>query len=378
MDFSYSQEQKEYRKEIINFAKEHLNDENYLEQYDPKMWKETADFGLFGLTIGEEYKGLGENYQTAAYVYESLGYACKNNGFIFVINNHVWVSQNMIYLYGSKELKDKYIYNMVEGKKIGAIAITEANAGSDALSMTTMARKEGDNYILNGSKMFISNGPIADIFLVFAITKESPKKITAFVVEKTFEGVKTGPNIEKMGLHACPTSELILHNVHVPKENILGKVDGGSTILMQALEWERCYEFAPHVGVMQRIMEGCIKHVKTRQQFGKPIGDYQAISHKIADMKIAIEMSKIMLYKIAWLKDMNKTAYTEASIFKTYVSEKYIKTCQDAVQIFGAYGYTKEYELERELRDALACSIYSGTNEMQKNTIYEMVKMMFG
>ncbi len=177
MDFSYSQEQKEYRKEIINFAKEHLNDENYLEQYDPKMWKETADFGLFGLTIGEEYKGLGENYQTAAYVYESLGYACKNNGFIFVINNHVWVSQNMIYLYGSKELKDKYIYNMVEGKKIGAIAITEANAGSDALSMTTMARKEGDNYILNGSKMFISNGPIADIFLVFAITKESPKKL---------------------------------------------------------------------------------------------------------------------------------------------------------------------------------------------------------
>lgn len=376
MDFSYSQEQKEYRKEIINFAKENLNDENCLEQYEPKMWEKTADFGLFGLTIGEEYGGLGESYQTAAYVYESLGYACKNNGFIFVINNHVWVSQNIIYLYGSKELKDKYIENMVAGKKIGAIGITEANAGSDALSMGTTAKKEGDHYILNGSKMFISNGPIADIFLVFAVTKESPKKITAFVVEREFEGVKTGTNIEKMGLHACPTSELFLHNVHVPKENIVRRVDCGSTILMQALEWERCYEFAPHVGVMQRIMEECIKHGKTRQQFGKPIGDYQSISHKIANMKTAIEMSRLMLYKIAWLKDRNRTAYTEASIFKTYVSEKYIKTCQDAVQIFGAYGYTKEYGLERELRDALASSIYSGTNEMQKNTIYEMVKMM--
>lgn len=376
MEFSYSQEQKEYRKEIINFARENLNDEEFLEQYNPEMWKKVSDFGLLGLTIGEEYGGLGESYQTAAYVYESLGYACKNNGFIFVINNHVWVSQNVIYLYGSRELKDKYIPNMITGEHIGAIAITEVNSGSDAFSMVTTAKEEGDYYILNGGKMFISNGPIADIFVVFAVTQENPKKITAFVVERAFEGVKTGPDIEKMGLHACPTSELILDNVKVPKENILGRIGGGANILTRAIEWERCYEFAPHVGVMQRIMEECIKQVKMRTQFGKPIGEYQAVSHKIAEMKIAIEMSKLMLYKIAWLKDKKRTAYTEVSVFKTYVSENYIKTCRDALQIFGAYGYTKEYGIERELRDALACSIYSGTNEMQKNTIYEMVKMM--
>ena len=223
MDFTYSQEQKDYRNEIINFARENLNDEEYLEKYNENMWKKVSEFGILSLNIGEEYGGLGENYQTAAFVYESLGYACKNNGLIFVINNHIWVSQNIIYLYGSKTLKDKYIPQMITGEKIGAIAITEPNAGSDAFSMVTTAKKDGDDYILNGSKMFISNGPIADIFVVFAVTNEDAKKITAFVVEKSFDGVKTGPDIEKMGLNACPTCELILDNVRVQKENILGK-----------------------------------------------------------------------------------------------------------------------------------------------------------
>lgn len=376
MDFSYTSEQKEYRREIINFARENLNTEEYLEKYSKDMWKKVSDFGLLGITIGEEYGGLGESFETAAYVFETLGYACKNNGFVFVINNHIWVSQNIIYLYGSKELKDKYIPQMITGDKIGAIAITEPESGSDAFSMVTSAVEDGDSYILNGSKMFISNGPIADVFVVFAVTKQEPKRITAFVVEKSMCGVKTGPDIGKMGLNACPTSELILENVRVPKENILGRLNGGSSILTSAIEWERCYEFAPHVGAMQRIMELCLEQVKGRKQFGKPIGEYQAISHKIADMKIAIETAKLMLYKIGWLKDQKRSAFTETSIFKVFVSENYIKTCRDAMQIFGAYGYTTEYEIERELRDALACSIYSGTNEMQRNTIYSMASML--
>ena len=350
MDFSLSKEQKEYRKEIIHFAKENLNDSEYLEKYSKEMWEKVSEFGLLGLTIGEEYGGLGESYQTAAVAFEALGYACKNNGFIFVINNHIWVSQNVIYLYGSKELKDKYIPEMVEGKKIGAIAITEAEAGSDSFGMSTKAVEEDDCYVLNGTKMFISNGPIADVFVVFAVTETEPvKKYTAFVVERNFEGVHTGEDIEKMGLGACPTSELILENVRVSKENILGKINEGGRILTSAIEWERCYEFAPHVGVMQRIIESCLEQVRKR----------------------------LMLYKIAWLKDKNRSAYMEASIFKLFVSESYISACRDAVQIFGAYGYTKEYELERELRDALACSIYSGTNEMQKNTIFKMADINY-
>ncbi len=373
MEFSLTKEQKEFRQEIIDFARENLNDSRYYEEFSMDMWKKVSDFGLLGITIGEEYGGLGESYETAAIAFESLGYACKNNGFIFVINNHIWVSQNIIYLYGSKELKDKYLPVMVEGKKIGAIAITEAEAGSDAFSMTTNAVEDGDYYVLNGTKMFISNGPIADIFIVFAVTKEAPdKKVTAFVVERSFEGVSTGKDIEKMGLGACPTSELILNNVRVPKENVIGKLNSGGNIMTGAIEWERCFEFAPHIGVMQRVMEESIKQANGRKQFGKPIGVNQSVSHKIAEMEVGIEMARLMLYKIAWLKDNKKSAYLETSIFKLFVSENYIKACRDAMQILGAYGYTKEYDMERELRDALACSIYSGTNEMQKNTIYNM------
>lgn len=378
MDFLLTKEQKELQKEIINFAKENLNDEEYLEKYSPVLWERICDFGILGITVGEEYGGLGESYLTAALAIEALGYGCKNNGFVFVVNNHIWVAQNMIYLYGSEELKKKYVPDMVEGKKIGSIAITEAESGSDSLSMTTTAVEDGDSYILDGSKMFISNAPISDIFIVFAVTGTEPKKsFTAFVVERDFEGVRTGPDIEKMGLCSCPTSELILDNVRVPKENIIGKLNGGSYIMTSGLEWERCYEFAPHIGVMQRIMETCIEQARKRKQFGKPIMEYQAVSHKIADMQVRIELSRQMLYKYAWLKDRKRSAFLEASILKLYVSESYIQTCRDAMQIFGSYGYTKEYGIERELRDALACSIYSGTNEMQKNTIFNIANAKY-
>lgn len=373
MDFEITKDQEILRKDIIEFATNFLNDPQYYEKYSEEMWKRIAKFGILGITISPEYGGFGESYMTAAIAFETLGYACKNNGFTFVINNHIWVAQNLIYLYGSDYLKEKYLESMVHGKKIGAISITEADSGSDALSMKMIAKEEDDSYILTGSKMFISNGPIADIFIVFALTdSEEGKKITTFVVEKDFEGVKIGEDIEKMGLGACPTAEVIFENCKVPKENILGKKQQGSFLLTNALEWERYYEFVPHIGAMQRVMERCFEHATTRKQFGRPIGDNQAVSHKIAEMRSNIEMARLMMYKIAWLKDNNKTAFVETSIFKVFVSESYIKTCRDAIQIFGAYGYTKEYEIERELRDALACSIYSGTNEMQKNTIYDM------
>lgn len=373
MDFSITKEQQEYRKEIIDFSRNYLNDEKYMESFSMDMWKKIADFGVLGITVGEEYGGLNESYLTAAIMFEAFGYGCKNNGFIFMVNNHIWVSQNLIYLYGSEFLKKKYLPDMVAGKKIGCIAITEADAGSDAFNMDTKAEERDDCYVLNGSKMFISNGPIADIFVVFAVTEREPgKKITAFVVEKAFEGIEVGKDIEKMGLGACPTAEVVFRDCKVPKENILGSFNQGNILLTNALEWERLYEFVPHIGAMQRIKEQCIEHVYSRVQFGKKISEFQAVSHKIAEMETSIEMARLMLYKIAWLKDNGKSAFKEASIFKLFVSEHYIKTCREAVQIFGAYGYTKEYGVERELRDALACSIYSGTNEMQKNTIFNM------
>lgn len=371
MNFELTENQKEYRHEIIEFARQKLNSEDYFELYNRDMFQEIADFGLLGITVSEEYGGLAESYLTAAVAIEALGYGCKNNGFVFVVNNHIWVAQNLIYLYGSRILKDKYLHGMINGSKMGAIAITEADSGSDALSMKTTAVKTEGGYLLNGSKMFISNGPVADIFIVFASTDVG--KITAFVVEKTFKGVMCGEPIRTMGLGACPLGEVTFDYCLIPKENVLGRLHMGNFILTSALEWERFYEFVPHLGAMQRVMETCIRYAGERKQFGHPISEYQSVSHKIADMKVSIEMGRLMMYRIAVAKDEGRTVFLDTSIFKLYVSEHYIRTCRDAIQILGAYGYTKEYEVERELRDALACSIYSGTNEIQRNTIFQLM-----
>ena len=374
MNFKVTEEQNQFINEVINFAKTELNNKETNSKFSYQIWDKVSEFGILGLPVSQEYGGMGESYLTAALILEALGYACTDNGLTFVINNHIWVSENIINLYGSNTMKKKYLPQMTCGNKIGAIAITEADAGSDALSMKTRAIDKGDCYILNGSKMFISNGPIADVFIVFAKTQKNGKEgITAFLVEKGYEGVIIGAEIEKMGLDSCPTSEIYFKDVKIPFENVIGKVNQGSLVLTMALEWERIFEFAPHVGAMRRIMERCIDHVNNRKQFGKQLSVYQALTHKISDMEIAIYISRMMLYQIAEMKDLNKSAFREASIFKVFVSENYIKTCRDAMQIFGAYGYTKEYRIEQELRDALACSIYSGTNEIQRNTIFTML-----
>lgn len=374
MDYTMTKEQEIYQQEIIDFSHNVLNRKGTLETFIPDMWEQVSALGVHGITVSEEYGGLGESYTTAAHVFEALGYGCMNNGLIFAINNHIWVTLNLIYLYATPLLKEKYLSSMIKGKKIGAIAITETEAGTDALNMSTSAIEEEGCYILNGSKVFISNAPIADIFIVFAVTQFEPvKRITAFIVEKSMVGVSVGQEIEKMGLGGCPTSEIVFKDCKVPKENILGTKDAGNRILLSALEWERCFEFVPNIGTMQRIMERCLEHVNTRKQFGRTLGENQSIAHKIAEMKIGIELSKNMLHKITTQMDDGKSAYLDTSIFKYYVSSRYITTCRDAIQIFGGYGYTKEYDYEREFRDAIASSIYSGTNEMQLNTIYSLI-----
>lgn len=374
MDYTMTKEQEIYQQEIIDFSHNVLNRKGTLETFIPDMWEQVSALGVHGITVSEEYGGLGESYTTAAHVFEALGYGCMNNGLIFAINNHIWVALNLIYLYATPLLKEKYLSSMIKGKKIGAIAITETEAGTDALNMSTSAIEEEGGYILNGSKVFISNAPIADIFIVFAVTQFEPvKRITAFIVEKSMVGVSVGQEIEKMGLGGCPTSEIVFKDCKVPKENILGTKDAGNRILLSALEWERCFEFVPNIGTMQRIMERCLEHVNTRKQFGRTLGENQSIAHKIAEMKIGIELSKNMLHKITTQMDDGKSAYLDTSIFKYYVSSRYITTCRDAIQIFGGYGYTKEYDYEREFRDAIASSIYSGTNEMQLNTIYSLI-----
>ena len=375
MNFSYTEEQKQYQSEIYYFAANTLNDESKYDHFCKDLWDKVAEFGLLGLTVEEQYGGLAESNLTAAIAMEALGYGCSNNGLVFTITNHIWVCLNIISLYGNQKQKEKYLKSMISGNTIGAFALTEADAGSDAMSLCSYAERIDGGFLLNGNKMFISNGPIADIYLVIALMNKEPKEYTAFIVEKNLGGVKPGKEISKMGLDSCPISEVVFDNCFIPTENVLGKVGTGAFLMNEVITWERCYEFAPHVGAMHRILDLCYRYVHEREQSGKYLKDFQAVTHKISNMKVAFELSKNMLYKVAWLKDQGKKAYQEASIFKLFVSESYIKICQDAVQIFGAYGYSKEYGLERELRDAMACSIYSGTSEIQRNTIFQLLSI---
>lgn len=374
MDFSITELQKEFIEEVSRFANENLNSKEDLNGFSRKMWEKVSEFGLLGITIDEKYGGMKESYLTAALMLEELGHSCINNGFTFVINNHMWVSQNLIYLYGTEKQKEKYLRDMVLGRKIGAFALTECDSGSDACGMKTTARKAKDGYVLNGNKMFISNGSIADVFVIFCKCTDNKNEIIAFLVEKDFDGIEISENIETMGLNSCPLNEIVLRDCFVPEENLFADEEIGKMVMMEALQWERVFEFAPHVGSIRRIYESCMKYVFERKQFGENIGEYQAVSHKIANMRIKYELAYNMLCKISWMKDTGDSGFIESSVFKTFVSESYIETCKDAIQIMGAYGYTKEYGIERELRDALGSSIYSGTNEIQRNTIFQLMK----
>jgi alkylation response protein AidB-like acyl-CoA dehydrogenase len=249
--------------------------------------------------------------------------------------------------------------------------VTEPDSGSDAFSLRTSARLEGDYYILNGTKTFCTAAPVADLFMVFATIdkRKGFMGVTTFLVEKDFPGFRVGRDIEKMGLRTAPMAELIFEDCKVPVENRLGKEGNGAAIFEDTVEWERTCILASILGGMERQLEQCIKYSRERKQFGKAIGKYQSIANKIVDMKVRMETSRLFLYKVAWMKQAHGKAAMDAAIAKLYLSEAWIRSCLDAVQIHGGYGYTTEYEVERDLRDSIGSTLYSGTSEIQRNII---------
>jgi hypothetical protein len=375
MDFSWSDEQVSLKEAIIKFAKNELNDD--IIERDKKSeffgdgWKKCAELGIFGLPLPEKYGGSNADILTIILAMEGLGYGCRDNGLLFTINSHLWSGEIPILHFGNEIQKNKYLPKLCKGELIGGHAMTEPDSGSDAFSLKTTAVKKQDKYILNGCKMFITNAPIADIIIVFAITDKTKgfAGVSGFIVEKDTPGLTISPPIEKMGLKTSPIGELVFEDCEVPVENLLGREGLGASIFNSEMEWERSCLFACHLGAMERQLETCIRYAKERQQFGKPIGKFQSISNKIADMKVQIELSKLMLYKIGWLKQNGKQAILESAIAKLYTSESYVKSSLDAIQIHGGYGYSTEFEIERQLRDSVAATIYSGTSEIQRDII---------
>jgi len=375
MKFEFSEEQLEFKKSAILFARKELCDD-VIERdrnavFSRELWKKCADFGIQGSAFPEQYGGLNTDIFSTMLLMEGLGYGCKDSGLIFAINGQMWTVQMPILRFGTDEQKSKYLPGLCSGELIGANGVTEPDSGSDAFSMATTAKREGDHYILNGAKTFCTSAPVSDLFMVFATVdrRKGFMGVTAFLVEKDFPGFRVGREIGKMGLRTAPMAELILEDCRVPAENRLGKEGNGAAIFEDTVEWERSCILAGLLGNMERQLEQCIQYSRDRKQFGKPIGKYQSIANKIVDMKVRMETSRLLLYKVAWMKQARGKAPLDAALAKLYISESWIKSCLDAVQIHGGYGYTTEYEVERDLRDSVGATLYSGTSEIQRNII---------
>ncbi len=377
MDFAWNEEQAAFRKEVLRFAREELKDDviarDHNEEFSRPLWEKCAKFGIQGLPIPVEYGGGGADILTTVCALEALGYGCHDNGLLFSINAHMWSSEIPIWNFGTEVQKKKYLPGLVSGG-LGLHAMTEPGSGSDAYSLKTRAERKGDKYVLNGSKTFSSNAPNADVTIVFANLDPTrgPNGVTAFLVDKGTPGFTVGRKLHKMGLRTSPMAEIALQDCEIPVENLLGKEFGGQAVFTSSMEWERICILASHLGAMQRIMETCVKYAKERKQFGEPIGKFPAIANKIADMDVRLETGRLALYKAAWMKSQGRHPLREASIAKLYVSEACVKSCLDAIQLHGGYGYMTEYELERELRDAIAGTIYSGTSEVHRVIIANM------
>jgi alkylation response protein AidB-like acyl-CoA dehydrogenase len=375
MDFSWTDEQLEFKKAVIEFAHKELNDDlinrDQNSTFPMELWRKCADFGVLGLPFPKKYGGQEMDILTTISVMEGLGYACKDTGLIFGMSAQMWDVQMPILDFGSEGQKQKYLPKLCNGESIGAIAMTEPESGSDAFSLSTTAEKQGDNYILNGTKTFVTNGPVADIFLIFATVdkRKGFMGISAFIVEKGFPGFHTGKNIEKMGLRTNPWSELVFDDCVIPLDNLLGREGNGVAIFNYSMEWERSCILAGHIGCMERQLETSIKYANDRKQFNRSIGKFQSVSNKIVDMKMRLETARLLLYRSAWLKEREGSAPLDAAMTKLYLSEAWVKSCLDAVQVHGGYGYTTEFEIERDLRDAVGSTLFAGTSEIQRNVI---------
>ncbi|MEV6684102.1 acyl-CoA dehydrogenase family protein [Streptomyces sp. NPDC051130] len=375
MDFAPTTQQQALRDQVLRFARENLgaqaaeHDRNAT--FDESGWKACADFGVLGWPIAEEYGGGGLDPLTAIMAYEALGEGCADNGLVFAINNHLFACAVYIADHGTEEQRRRWLPALCDGSLVGAHALSEPEAGSDMLSLSTAAVRDGSTYVLNGTKKFISNGPRAGLFIVFARTGESgapQRTVSAFIVPADTPGLSVR-DIPKAGLRGTPMGEITFEDCVLGEDQRLGAEGAGYQLFTATMEWERGFMFASQVGVMSRLLDRCVEYAGRRRQFGRAIGSFQSVSNKIADMRVRLELARLMLYKVGWLRSQGRLAMHEASMLKLYVSEGLKTTALDAMQIHGARGYTEELGIEREVRDVLAGTIYGGTSDIQRAII---------
>ena len=373
MNFTLTKEQELVRQMVRDFAVNEVKpiaaEIDVTERFPMENVKKMGELGVMGIPFSTEFGGAGGDVLSYIIAVEELSKVCATTGVI--LSAHTSLCASLINENGTPAQKEKYLRDLCTGNKIGAFGLTEPGAGTDAAGQQTTAVLDGDNYILNGSKIFITNGGVADTFIIFAMTDKSKgtKGISAFIVEKGFQGFSIGKKEDKLGIRASSTTELIFENCIVPKENLIGREGKGFGIAMKTLDGGRIGIAAQALGIAEGALDEAIKYMKERKQFGRPIAAFQGLQWMVAEMSTKIEAARFLVYKAAWLKE-NKQPYSiDAARAKLYAAEVAMDVTTKAVQLFGGYGYTKEYPMERMMRDAKITEIYEGTSEVQKMVI---------
>lgn len=377
MNFDLSTEQQLIRKTIREFADEVVApgaiERDRSKAFPKDIFQQLAEMGMMGLPFPEQYEGAGADTISFAIVTEELSRACASTGITY--SAHISLGGAPLNLFGTHEQKMKYLVPICTGESFGAFGLTEPNAGSDAGGTQTTAKEDGDEYIINGSKVYITNASYAKHLALTAITgnRDGKKEISAIIVPTDANGFTVIDNYEKMGLNASNTTELVLENVRVPQENVLGKRGEGFRQFLVTLDGGRIGIGAMAVGIAQAAFDRALRYSKERKQFGKALSQFQVTQFKLADMALKIELARNMVYKAAWLKDQGRTFTKEASMCKLYASEIAMEVADEAIQIHGGYGYMREYEVERFMRDAKLLEIGEGTSEIQRMVISRQI-----
>jgi alkylation response protein AidB-like acyl-CoA dehydrogenase len=376
MELNFTDEQKMLRDSVSRFATQELNvglaEREREGTFAKDLWLKCGEQGLQGLPVPQELGGSGLDPLSCAIALEALGYGCREGGLVFSICAHLLACVVPVWKHGSPSQHERYLRGFCDGTLIAANAMTEPDTGSDAFAMKSRAVPDGDGFRITGRKVFCSNGPVADVAVTYALTDPSKGYhggVSCFLVRKGTEGFSVGQKFEKLGLRTSPISEMVYDNVFVPREDVLGPVGGGAPMFAQSMDWERALLGASHLGTMQRLLEQAVEYSRTRRQYGHPIAKFQAISHRIADMKVRLEASRWMVYRAASKLDRSRDVGMDASMAKLFVSESLVESAFDLVRTLGGYGFTTEFDAERTLRDAVGGTLYSGTNDIQRNII---------
>lgn len=378
MDFSWNEVQRRFFDEVEALARADLQTDLLAADRDGRFhrtgWEACGRMGLPGLPVPRTLGGLECDALTMVGALERLGYACPDNGLLFSLHAHLWTVVTPLLALGTDEQKTRFLPKLASGQWIGGNAMTEPEAGSDAFALQTTARRDGDVYVLDGHKSFVSNAPVAHVLTVYATVNpaKGPAGITVLLVETDREGLKIEP-VNKMGLRTSPTGEVRFRNCRVPVANRLGDEGAGTFVFMRSMTWERGCILASAVGTMQRLLEMSLRFARSRRQYGQSIGRYQQVAARLVVMKERLETSRLLLYRTAWLLAQQRPAYLEAALTKRHISEAWVQTCEDAIQIHGGLGYRVETGLDRELRDAIGSRLYSGTNEIQCNLVASLL-----